>query len=568
MKFIRISAFLLFISIFGIFIKTKGQVCPAVFNSRYVSLSEKVVQFAQISSIKGHSVVAIKGGFWLTGTATLANGDIDFFYSKLDDTGKVLLFKTMGLQTREGGFAIKVASTPSGGIIITGSSYENSVSAFMGAVASIDNVGQLKWYRKTAADGNQGVLDAIRGVLVEPNGDVVCIGDAQQYSNLNYSRVLIVKLDSNGNQKFINQINVSVSGNNQQTHPTDIKSTKNGYLIGGWTTSSQNAFLLLVNKTNGASISCFYLPSIYRYSSDHIIVLPSGKVFLFGFTNVNGDNDGFIAAVNFDKKKILWQKGIPIKSNSSDYCAYAILENENLFVSTQTTDLNTGETKQTIIAIDTNGIYKFGNLIYTGSNSFKTANSCSDFDLLLTGGLVFYGQDNATSNVHLNFAIVSPCSSEVCATHKDDFQPYNTNINIVSMNCSDHFIADVTKESPTIIDIPIIRELVCKEIEKTPLDYWLLNSFSPGTDGTNDVFKIGHKGPDFSYNIMIYNRWGELVYETQNASVNDQSKFWNGQVMNDGVDCPAGTYFVIYQLYLDGPSKSAKEIHGSVNLVK
>jgi len=568
MKFIKTSAFLLFISTLCVFIKTEGQVCPTKLNSKYVSLTEKLVQFAQISSIKGHSVVAIKGGFWLTGTATLANGDIDFFYSKLDDTGKVLLFKTMGLQTLEGGFAIKVAATPSGGIIITGSNYENSVSAFMGAVASIDNVGQLKWYRKTAANGNQGVLDAIRGVLVEPNGDVVCIGDAQQYSNLNYSRVLIIKLDSNGNQKFINQINVSVSGNNQQTHPTDIKITNNGYLIGGWTTSSQNSFLLLVNKNTGAAISCFYLPSNYRNSSDHIIVLPSGKVFLFGFTNVNGDNDGFISAVNFDKKKIEWQKGIPITSNSSDYCAYAILENENLFVSTQTTDISTNETKQTIIAIDTNGNYKSANLIFNGSNSFKTANSCSDFDLLSSGGLIFYGQDDATSNVHLNFAIVSPCSAEVCAIHKDNFQPYNTNLNLVTMNCSDHFIADVTNQSPIILDIPIIRELVCKEIEIAEIDYWLLNSFSPGLDNYNDVFKIGHKGRDFKYNIMIYNRWGELVYETQNSSIKDQSKFWNGKVMNDGTDCPAGTYFVIYQLYLDGPSKAAKEIHGTVNLVK
>lgn len=67
---------------------------------------------------------------------------------------------------------------------------------------------------------------------------------------------------------------------------------------------------------------------------------------------------------------------------------------------------------------------------------------------------------------------------------------------------------------------------------------------------------------------MVYNRWGALVYATENASIKDQTKFWNGQVMNDGVDCPAGTYFVIYQLYLEGPSKSTKEIHGTVNLVK
>jgi len=568
MKLFSTYAFLLYILSFGVFNKSLSQVCPAVLNTKYVSLSENVVQFAQLSSIKGHSIVAVKGGFWLTGTATLANGDIDFFYSKLNDTGKVILFKTIGLPTKEGGFAVKLASTPSGGIIITGQNYDNSISAYLGAIASIDNTGNLKWYRKTASNGNSSKLDAIRGVMVEPNGDVVCVGDAQQYSNLSYSRALIIKLDSNGNQIFINQINVGISGNNEQTHPTDVKSTKNGYLIGGWTTNSQNAFLLLVNKTTGASINCVYLRSNYRFSSDHILTLPSGKVFLFGFTDITGNPNGFIAAINLNTGKIEWQKGIPITSNSKDYCGYAILENENLFVSTQTTDLSSGITKQSILIIDTNGNYKNGNLIYNGTNGFRTSNACSDFDVLSSGGLVFYGQDNATSAVHLNFAIVSPCNINECAIHKDNFIPYNTNAELISMNCTNHFISDVSKESPTVIDIPIIRELICKDIEIDELDYWLNNSFSPGADGYNDVFKIGHKGRDFKYNIMIYNRWGELVYETQNASIKDQSKFWNGKVMNDGTDCPAGTYFVIYQLHLDGPSKSAKEIHGTVNLIK
>ena len=67
---------------------------------------------------------------------------------------------------------------------------------------------------------------------------------------------------------------------------------------------------------------------------------------------------------------------------------------------------------------------------------------------------------------------------------------------------------------------------------------------------------------------MIYNRWGALVYEVQNSNVADESKLWNGNVMNTDLECPSGSYFVLYQLYLDGPQNPPKEIHGVITLIR
>ncbi len=120
----------------------------------------------------------------------------------------------------------------------------------------------------------------------------------------------------------------------------------------------------------------------------------------------------------------------------------------------------------------------------------------------------------------------------------------------------------------SIVDSFGCNDTICQSVEISKLTYWIFNSFSPGSDGYNDIFKIGHKGGSFNYNMMVYNRWGALVYETQNASIKDESKFWNGKVMNSGEDCPEGSYFVIYQLYIEGPSKSAKEIHGTITLLR
>jgi gliding motility-associated-like protein len=59
-------------------------------------------------------------------------------------------------------------------------------------------------------------------------------------------------------------------------------------------------------------------------------------------------------------------------------------------------------------------------------------------------------------------------------------------------------------------------------------------AFSPNDDGTNDKFFIG------SYNIStfyigIYNRWGTLVYESNNPSFQWDGKDKNGKVIPEGV---------------------------------
>jgi hypothetical protein len=68
--------------------------------------------------------------------------------------------------------------------------------------------------------------------------------------------------------------------------------------------------------------------------------------------------------------------------------------------------------------------------------------------------------------------------------------------------------------------------------------------------------------------MMVYNRWGALVFETKDANIKDESRNWNGKVMNTGADCPAGSYFVLYQLYVNGQGNPPKEIHGVITLVK
>jgi gliding motility-associated-like protein len=67
--------------------------------------------------------------------------------------------------------------------------------------------------------------------------------------------------------------------------------------------------------------------------------------------------------------------------------------------------------------------------------------------------------------------------------------------------------------------------------------YELPNVFTPNNDGINDFFR-----PIEPYyfvekiDIKIYNRWGQLMYETEDPDINwDGRNFQSGKLVNDGV---------------------------------
>lgn len=65
--------------------------------------------------------------------------------------------------------------------------------------------------------------------------------------------------------------------------------------------------------------------------------------------------------------------------------------------------------------------------------------------------------------------------------------------------------------------------------------FWIPNAFTPGqNDGLNDVFKPIIMGVE-DYNFMIFNRWGQLIFKT-----NDINEGWNGTYL--GKKSPMDVY--------------------------
>ncbi len=63
-----------------------------------------------------------------------------------------------------------------------------------------------------------------------------------------------------------------------------------------------------------------------------------------------------------------------------------------------------------------------------------------------------------------------------------------------------------------------------------------MNVFTPNGDGVNDIWRASSDCEILSYQLNIYNRWGQLVHSSANAEFG-----WDGFI--DGVPASEGTYF-------------------------
>lgn len=95
----------------------------------------------------------------------------------------------------------------------------------------------------------------------------------------------------------------------------------------------------------------------------------------------------------------------------------------------------------------------------------------------------------------------------------------------------------------------------------TPLVY-IPNSFSPNGDGINDVFQVAWWGDLTDIELRIFNRWGELLFESD-----DPFGFWDGLYKGELVQNDVYIYQVVYRgINADGIVQ--EEVVGHVNVVR
>lgn len=130
-----------------------------------------------------------------------------------------------------------------------------------------------------------------------------------------------------------------------------------------------------------------------------------------------------------------------------------------------------------------------------------------------------------------------------------------------------HIYADAGNYTVNLI---VTDELGCSDsssyfIELDPgFAYYVPNSFTPDGDGMNQNFLpiFSAEIDPYNYQMLIYNRWGEIIFETLDPTIG-----WDGSFSLDGNSCQMGTY--PYMITINVPVLNERKIiRGHVNLLR
>lgn len=233
-----------------------------------------------------------------------------------------------------------------------------------------------------------------------------------------------------------------------------------------------------------------------------------------------------------------------------------------------------------------------GTPAYTATWTNRTGNALGYNDLAAGEYTVTIADANGCLVVE-NFTITAPSLPTVTVNFQDNSQRFETKVDstigilagitnnsytynwsIVSNNAANIVIADANASETTVkaaqageylIQLTTTNAEGCTFTDTLVLvvaDDFLgfPTAFTPNGDGENDLFRPIQLNPAYIKEFIVYNRWGQVVYDDNNLT----NGGWDGTI--DGKDQPKDVY--IYVITYEIPTMGEKQERGSVMLMR
>lgn len=120
-----------------------------------------------------------------------------------------------------------------------------------------------------------------------------------------------------------------------------------------------------------------------------------------------------------------------------------------------------------------------------------------------------------------------------------------------SLNCDNCASVIATPKATTTYIVRATNSVGCVAMDTVTVfvvcngqNFFVPNTFSPNGDGMNDVFYPRGKGIERIRSMIIYNRWGERVFEKREFPVNDPTAGWDGRLNGKKANSDVYTYFI------------------------
>jgi gliding motility-associated-like protein len=158
--------------------------------------------------------------------------------------------------------------------------------------------------------------------------------------------------------------------------------------------------------------------------------------------------------------------------------------------------------------------------------------------------------DLLASGQHISRFLWSPAATLSCKDCSNPIaSPYKTTTYTVKVftkfDCVDS--ADVT------------ISVLCDESQ-----LFIPNTFTPNGDGINDIFMVRGTGITTLQAFRVYNRWGQVMFERTNVSVNDKTFGWDGNF--NGTQLPPDVYVWTVEAFCE--NGDLLKLKGDVTIIR
>jgi gliding motility-associated-like protein len=179
-----------------------------------------------------------------------------------------------------------------------------------------------------------------------------------------------------------------------------------------------------------------------------------------------------------------------------------------------------------------------------------TNDNCSNSDTI-------YITNRSHSYTHINDTTI--CEDEkwyISLTNQDKYLWSNGSTSpSISISDSGWYWVQIEDICKTYIDTFHLATIDCNCMMAVP------NVFTPNADGLNDLFYPVISCEFDEYHLVIFNRWGKLLFESF-----DQNEKWNGKYQNS--EAPDGVYFYLITYKHSPSSDMERHRSGSITIFR
>jgi gliding motility-associated-like protein len=218
----------------------------------------------------------------------------------------------------------------------------------------------------------------------------------------------------------------------------------------------------------------------------------------------------------------------------------------------------------------------FGDLVYSAPiPTNNTGWSLRTFSFIATTGGLFItvkcngpnnGQEYWTNVDNFSFDCLINLNlgndTTLCQRETLTLDATTPNATYIWQDNSTHPTLNVTQQGTYWVETKnncgIYSDTIIVDLENCTCRMYIPNSFTPNFDDKNDQFLPLFDCDITEYSFLIFNHWGELIFET-----NLQNNSWNGNFK--GEICPTGIYIYMIKYQYE---ESYQKKYGRVNLLK